>query len=193
MLSATGSETRGGAGLPHGESWPSDFHFALYVSEKRPLTPRGPHAACTTSHGAGCTYMHLPFSSNWVQRLTLRLPSKKKKTGPSSSTSALKTVFGEDELGHIATFLIRFARTTGTQRSYGSNLASFYTFCDSYPPQPARREPCSLVDIARYIAWLGQRGTVAANNLQPYLGDKHDAAGPRPPTGCLGPSGHKST
>ncbi len=25
------------------------------------------------------------------------------------------------------------------------------------------------VDIARYLAWLGQRGTIAADSLQPYL------------------------
>ena len=25
------------------------------------------------------------------------------------------------------------------------------------------------IDIARYIAWLGQRGVVAAKSMQPYL------------------------
>ncbi len=25
------------------------------------------------------------------------------------------------------------------------------------------------IDIARYVAWLGQRGSVAAESLQPYL------------------------
>jgi hypothetical protein len=25
------------------------------------------------------------------------------------------------------------------------------------------------IDVARYVAWLGQRGTVAAESLQPYI------------------------
>ncbi len=25
------------------------------------------------------------------------------------------------------------------------------------------------MDVARYLAWLGEKGTIAANNLQPYL------------------------
>jgi hypothetical protein len=75
-------------------------------------------------------------------------------------------MFGEDELGRLATFLFQSALTTGTNRNYGSNLSSFYKFCDYFLLNPLAVSP---VDIARHIAWLGQRGTVAADILQPYL------------------------
>jgi len=110
-----------------------------------------PHALRHTVRDAPtCT---LTYSGNRVQRYTLRLPSRKKNTGPSSSTSALKTVFGEDELGQFATSLFQSTLTTRTQRNYGSNLASSYKFCDSFLLSPLTVSP---IDIARYITWLGQ-------------------------------------
>ncbi len=75
-------------------------------------------------------------------------------------------MFGEDELGQLATSLFQSALTTGTQKNYGSNLTSFYMFCDSFLLNPLTVGP---IDTARYIAWLGQRGTMAADSLQPYL------------------------
>ena len=87
-----------------------------------------------------------------MQRYTLRLSSKKKTTGPSSSTSALKTVLGEDEKEQLTTSLFQSALITGTQRNYGSNLAFFYKFSDSFLLNPLAVSP---IDIARYIAWLG--------------------------------------
>ena len=56
----------------------------------------------------------------------------------------------------------------GTQRNYGSvsNLASVYQFCDSFLLNPLAVSP---IDIVRYIAWLCQRGTVAADSLPPSL------------------------
>jgi hypothetical protein len=71
-------------------------------------------------------------------------------------------VIGEDELGHLATSLFQFALSTGTQRNHGSNLAFFYNFCDSFLRNPLAVSP---IYIARYIAWLCHRGTVAADNL----------------------------
>jgi len=75
-------------------------------------------------------------------------------------------VFGEGELGQLTTSLFQSTLTTGTQRNYGSNLASFYNFSDAFLLNPLAVSP---IDIARYIARLGQRGTVAADCLQPYL------------------------
>jgi hypothetical protein len=71
-------------------------------------------------------------------------------------------VIGEDELGQLATSLFQSALTTDTQRNYGSKLASFYKSCDSFLFNPPAVSP---IDIARYNAWLDQRGTVAANSL----------------------------
>ena len=158
-------DTRG-LGLPHGASWPSDFHSALDVAEKRPFIPRD-HLLHVLRHTVREEPAStLPPSSNRVQRYTRRLPSKKRATGPLSSTSALKTVFGEDELGHLATSLFQSALTPGTHRNYASNLVSFYEFCDSFLLNPLAVSP---IDIARYISWLGQRDIVAADSLQFYL------------------------
>jgi hypothetical protein len=49
---------------------------------------------------------------------------------------------------------------------YSSNLTGFFKFCDLFLIEPLQVTP---VHIARYIAWLGQRGTVAAASLTPYL------------------------
>ena len=96
----------------------------------------------------------------------MRLPNTKGSRAPSASTKALTSVFREDEIGRIATSLFQSALTTRTRGNYSSNLASFYTFCDTSLLDPLAVGP---IDIARYVAWLGQRGTVAAESLQPYL------------------------
>jgi hypothetical protein len=79
---------------------------------------------------------------------------------------ALPSVFGEDDIGKLATSLFQSALTTRTRGNYSSNLSSFYTFCDTSLLDPLA---VGLIDIARYVAWLRQRGNVAAKSLQPYL------------------------
>jgi hypothetical protein len=49
---------------------------------------------------------------------------------------------------------------------YSSNLTGFFKLCNVFLIDPLQ---VPSVDIARYIAWLGQRGTVAATSLTPYL------------------------
>ena len=78
----------------------------------------------------------------------------------------MKTVLGEDELGRLATSLFQSALTTGTYTHYSSSLTGFFNFCAEQSLEPLATTP---VDIARYIAWLGLRGTVSANSLTPYL------------------------
>ena len=75
-------------------------------------------------------------------------------------------MFEEDELGKFVTSLFESALATGTKWNYGSNFASFYKFCDSFLVNPLA---VSSVDIARYVAWLGQRRTMAGGSLKPYL------------------------
>jgi hypothetical protein len=94
------------------------------------------------------------------------MPSTKRSLPPSANTTALTSVFGEDEIGKFATSLFHTALTTRTRGNYNSNLSSFYTFCDTSLLDPLAVGP---IDIARYVAWLGQRGTVAAKSVQPYL------------------------
>ncbi len=78
----------------------------------------------------------------------------------------MNAVFGDDELGRAATTLFQVATTEGTNRNYSSNLKSFFEFCTVSLLEPQGVTP---IDIARYIVWLGQRGTVASTSLQPYL------------------------
>jgi hypothetical protein len=78
----------------------------------------------------------------------------------------MKSVFGDDELGEAATVLFQSATSKGTDQNYTSNLKTFFEFCDISLIDPKQVSP---IDIARYIAWLGKKGTVAAASLQPYL------------------------
>ncbi len=84
----------------------------------------------------------------------------------ATSTAALSSVFGKDELGKLATSLFQSALSDGTKGNYDSNLGSFYAYCDEALIDPLSATP---IDIARYLAWLGKRGTIAAVSLQPYL------------------------
>ena len=78
----------------------------------------------------------------------------------------MKAVFGDDELGEAATVLFQSATTKGTDQNYNSNLKTFFEFSDTSLIDPKQASP---IDIARYVAWLGKRGTVAAASMQPYL------------------------
>ena len=101
-----------------------------------------------------------------TRRYALHLPTTTRKDWETSGTAAMNTVFGDDELGRAATILFQSATTEGTDRNYSSNLKSFFQFCACSLLEPQGVTP---IDIARYIAWLGQEGTVAAASLQPYL------------------------
>jgi len=53
-----------------------------------------------------------------------------------------------------------------TLKNFGANLVGFFEFCELHAIAPLDDSP---VDTARYIAWLGERETVAATSMQPYL------------------------
>ena len=78
----------------------------------------------------------------------------------------MKTILREDEMGLLATSMFQAPLTSGTYTHYSSNLADFLNFCTEHTLEPLATTP---VDIARYIAWLGLRGTVSATSLTPYL------------------------
>jgi hypothetical protein len=69
-------------------------------------------------------------------------------------------------LGRLATSLFQSALSTGTKGNYDSNLGSYFSFCEEFLLDPLGVGP---IDIARYLAWLGKRGTIAAGSLKPYL------------------------
>jgi hypothetical protein len=99
------------------------------------------------------------------KRYAIRLPDKKNPWTKTSS-SALQSVFGNDTLGEKALALFQSALQPKTYQNYGSNMTSFFTFCEE---NAIPYLDVTNIDIARYIAWMGDRGTVAADSLQPYL------------------------
>jgi len=100
------------------------------------------------------------------RRYALHLPTTTRKGWGTSSTAAMNSVFGDDELGEATTILFQSATTKGTGKNYTSNLKSFFEFCAISLLDPKKVSP---IDIARYITWLGKRGTMAATSLQPCL------------------------
>ena len=88
-------------------------------------------------------------------------------------------------MGAQALALFKSSLQPGTQRNYGAILARFFELCELNAIVPLEIFP---MDIARYIAWLGERGTVAATSMQPYLSaiNKFLQDHARPPV-ALGP------
>jgi len=83
-----------------------------------------------------------------------------------SSASELGNVFGDDELGERALALFQSSLQPTTYRNYGSNMTPFFNFCDASAISPLE---VTNIEVARYVAWMGVQGTVAADSLQPYL------------------------
>ena len=83
----------------------------------------------------------------------------------ASSSKALKHIFGDDGLGAQALAIFQSALQPGTLKNYDSNMSEFLEFCELYAIALLAVSP---VDIACYISWLGERGTVAATSMQPY-------------------------
>jgi len=100
------------------------------------------------------------------RRYALHFPTTTRKDWETLDTTAMKTVFGNDDLEKAATTLFQAATTKRTDQNYSSNMRSFFEFCNVSFIEPQDATP---IDIARYMAWLGERGTVAASSLQPYL------------------------
>jgi hypothetical protein len=84
----------------------------------------------------------------------------------TSISEALKNVFGQDDVGAQAPTLFQSSLQPGTLKNYGANLTGFFEFCELHAIAPLDVSP---VDIARCIAWLEERGTVATTSMQPYL------------------------
>ena len=75
-------------------------------------------------------------------------------------------VLGNDALGEKSLALFQSALHPKTYQNYGSNMTSFFTLCEE---NATFYLDITNIDIARYIAWMGDRGTVAADSLHPYL------------------------
>ena len=73
---------------------------------------------------------------------------------------------GHDAVGQLAVELLLQRNAKTTAETYHTGVNTFLTFCEDYGLEPFDATPH---DIVRFIAWVGQQGTVHAANLQPYL------------------------
>eukprot|EP00873_Tetraselmis_striata_P009891 jgi/Tetstr1/430155/TSEL_019988.t1 len=73
----------------------------------------------------------------------------------------------EDELGQRTLDLLSSSLSAQTLKSYAGRLSQFAEFChDSENISPLEATTATVV---RYVAWIGERGHIAAKSLQPYL------------------------
>ena len=100
-----------------------------------------------------------------MRRYTLTLPLTESPWTKTSS-AALQSVFGTDDLGARALALNHSSLQPGTYRNYGSHLTGFLRFLEEISVTPL---DVTNAEIARYMAWMADQCTVAVDNLQPYL------------------------
>eukprot|EP00873_Tetraselmis_striata_P028607 jgi/Tetstr1/448871/TSEL_036097.t1 len=78
-----------------------------------------------------------------------------------------KDAFGSDELGQRTLDLLSSSLSAQTLKSYAGRLSQFAEFChDSENISPLEATTATVV---RYVAWIGERGHIAAKSLHPYL------------------------
>ncbi len=94
------------------------------------------------------------------------MPPSQENPWTRSSNSALRSLFGEDDLGERALALFQSSLQPKTYANNGSNMTSFFALCEE---QAIPFLNVTNIDVTRYIAWMRERGTVAVDNLQPYL------------------------
>ena len=99
-------------------------------------------------------------------RYQLRLGSQGVAPWSATMSRALVPVFGDDDLGRKTIILMQNALGDNTYGNYESNLRHFWDFCAEFDIAPLDVSP---VQIARYVTWLGERGTIASDSLQPYM------------------------
>ena len=118
------------------------------------------------------------------RRYDLRLPPHRAFWSGTSS-GAMASVFGDDELARTTLALYQSSLSARSYENYGSCLKGYLLYCDEQGLDPLEATP---PEIARYVGWLGLRGSVAADSLQPYLSaiNRFQKDHNRPPT-ALGP------
>ncbi len=86
----------------------------------------------------------------------------KKNPWMRSSSSALRSLFGGDDLGARALTLFQSSLQPKTCANYGSNMTSFVALCEE---QAIPFLNVTNIDLTQYIVWMGARGTVSADSL----------------------------
>ena len=71
----------------------------------------------------------------------------------------MASVFGDDELARATLALYQSSLSARSYENYGSCLKGYLLYCDEQGLDPLEATP---PEIARYVGWLGLRGSVAA-------------------------------
>ena len=91
------------------------------------------------------------------RRYELRLPMQTSATWAASIDSTMASGFGTDPLGASTLSLFKSTLQPGSYDNYGSNVRGFLECCQEYQLPPVDATP---VTVARYITWLGIRGSL---------------------------------
>eukprot|EP00873_Tetraselmis_striata_P026351 jgi/Tetstr1/446615/TSEL_034139.t1 len=103
---------------------------------------------------------------NEIKRLQLQVAGVGEDVAAGVDVAA-KDAFGSDELGQRTLDLLSNSLSAQTLKSYAGRLSQFAEFChDSENISPLEATTATVV---RYVAWIGERGHIAAKSLQPYL------------------------
>jgi hypothetical protein len=76
----------------------------------------------------------------------------------------MQLLLGIDSLGAKNLELVTAAWAKSTSDTYNRAIKLCFQFFEELPPLAA-----TAATMARYIAWIGERGTIKATSLQPYL------------------------
>jgi hypothetical protein len=88
------------------------------------------------------------------------------KPWPASIRPYMQRLLGTDSLGAKTLELLTAAWAKSTSDTYNNAIKPYFQFCEEQGlPPPAS----TVATMARYIAWIGERGTIKATSLQPYL------------------------
>eukprot|EP00873_Tetraselmis_striata_P029827 jgi/Tetstr1/450091/TSEL_037137.t1 len=106
-----------------------------------------------------------PLLLEW--RLQLQVAGVVEDEAGDAGVAVNKDAFGSDELGQRTLDLLSSSLSAQTLKSYANRLSQFAEFChDSENIGPLEATTATVV---RYVAWIGERGHIAAKSLQPYL------------------------
>jgi site-specific recombinase XerC len=78
----------------------------------------------------------------------------------------MQRLLGTDSFGEKTLELLTAAWARSTPDTYNNAIKPHFQFCEEQglPPLAA-----TVATMARYIAWIGERDTIKATSLQPYL------------------------
>jgi site-specific recombinase XerD len=75
-------------------------------------------------------------------------------------------VLGSDVLGVKTPALLFASWAPSTTPTYGITIRRYFDFCAEHMLAPLAVTPAHM---ARYVAWLGQLGTIKASSLKPFV------------------------